>query len=72
MCVAGGASSAQNALRNLAESIPNLLWCGRDRAHTARIAMNDALLAEEGFKRWWGYAVEPGVLEFRVSWGSAT
>ena len=50
MAVADGASPAQKAMKFLATGpMPNLLWAGRDRAHTARISTSGPLLAEDTF-----------------------
>jgi hypothetical protein len=54
MAVADGCASAQKCLRFLAVNhMPNLLWCGRDRAHALRIATSGPLLKETLFKAWW-------------------
>ena len=54
MAVADGHVCAQKCLRFLATGpMPNLLWCGRDRAHAMRISTTGALLEEQTFKAWW-------------------
>ena len=52
--VSDGAAAAQKCLKFLASgSMPNMLWVGRDRAHTFRIATTGPMLREKTFKAWW-------------------
>ncbi len=54
IAVADGCACAQKCCRYLAVNhMPNLLWCGRDRAHALRIATSQPLLKEDKFKAWW-------------------
>ena len=54
IAVADGGSAAQKCLKFLAaHHMPNIRWCGRDRAHALRIATSGPLLQEKLFKDWW-------------------
>jgi hypothetical protein len=73
--LADGGASAQKCLRFLAANeMPNLLWCGRDRAHAVRISTSGPLLAEKTFRSWWddvfgnrhALALGPSLVKSRV------